>query len=68
MAGTPRLADPAVRSALSSPGAEMILRYQTFRCASGVPPIEEHMRRTRLHAFKAYAAGADFLSIGLIEA
>ena len=30
--------------------------YWTLRYASGVPPLEEHMQRTRPHAFAAYAA------------
>jgi steroid 5-alpha reductase family enzyme len=30
--------------------------YWTLRYASGVPPLEEHMQRTRPHDFAAYAA------------
>jgi steroid 5-alpha reductase family enzyme len=32
------------------------IMYWTLRYASGVPPLEEHMQRTRPHAFAAYAA------------
>jgi steroid 5-alpha reductase family enzyme len=32
------------------------IMYWTLRYASGVPPLEEHMRRTRPHDFAAYAA------------
>jgi steroid 5-alpha reductase family enzyme len=32
------------------------MMYWTLRYASGVPPLEERMRRTRPHAFAAYAA------------
>lgn len=32
------------------------IMYWTLRYASGVPPLEEHMQRTRLHDFAAYAA------------
>jgi steroid 5-alpha reductase family enzyme len=32
------------------------IMYWTLRYASGVPPLEEHMKRTRPEAFAAYAA------------
>ena len=44
--------DPSTWLALLAPA----IMYWTLRYASGVPPLEEHMQRTRPHAFASYAA------------
>ncbi len=42
------------------------IMYWTLRYASGVPPLEEHMQRTRPHAFAAYAARTPVFFPGLL--